>query len=179
MQSKYVLCLVVATVVGATYSSTRCSGGHCPATNPSDENLVLIQRQVSRHTNQACPPKPGTQCQGNDVLVPVWPPPYTSTAEECADLCSNNDKCQAYTFNNGPDGHQGVVEDGKFQCWLKDKCEPLSNDPLATSGVCTADPSASGDPHLINTRGEQFTIMKAGKMEFIRVPYESTSKRRT
>jgi hypothetical protein len=110
------------------------------------------------------------------VLVPVWPPPYTSTAEECADLCSKNDKCQAYTFNNGPDGHQGLVEDNKFQCWLKDKCEPLTNDPLATSGVCPTAATAIGDPHLVNTRGEHFSIFRSGQVEFIRVPYESVTE---
>jgi len=59
----------------------------------------------------------------------------------------------------------------------------LDND----AGVCTMaptpsptpppyDPSASGDPHLINIRGERFNIMKTGQMEFLRVPYESASE---
>jgi len=47
--------------------------------------------------------------------------------------------------------------------------EPLS-EPVSPKAA-----SASGDPHVINTRGERFDIFKTGQMEFLRVPYESVS----
>jgi hypothetical protein len=36
--------------------------------------------------------------------------------------------------------------------------------------------TASGDPHLVNTRGEHFSIFESGNVEFIRVPYELTTE---
>jgi hypothetical protein len=35
--------------------------------------------------------------------------------------------------------------------------------------------TAIGDPHLVNTRGEHFSIFESGTVEFIRVPYELTT----
>jgi len=49
--------------------------------------------------------------------------------------------------------------------------------PLPTGPPTTPFPkaplpaSATGDPHLMNTRGEKFDIYKSGQMEFLRVPY--------
>ena len=47
--------------------------------------------------------------------------------------------------------------------------------------VPTQDPTqalatAIGDPHLVNTRGEHFSIFESGNVEFIRVPYELTTE---
>ena len=42
--------------------------------------------------------------------------------------------------------------------------------PLQTA---PSKPSASGDPHLVNLRGERFDIYKLGQLEFLRVPYQS------
>jgi len=47
--------------------------------------------------------------------------------------------------------------------------EPNSSEPASEPA------SASGDPHLINTRGERFDIFKTGQIEFLRVPYDSVS----
>jgi len=41
----------------------------------------------------------------------------------------------------------------------------------------TTTSSAVGDPHLINSRGENFNIFKTGQMEFLRVPYESVAEK--
>jgi len=45
--------------------------------------------------------------------------------------------------------------------------------PPPTNAAQPTTPSAVGDPHLINSRGEHFNIVKTGQMEFLRVPYES------
>jgi len=49
---------------------------------------------------------------------------------------------------------------------------PWPTPPPTNAGQPTT-PSAVGDPHLINSRGEHFNIFKTGQMEFLRVPYES------
>jgi len=48
--------------------------------------------------------------------------------------------------------------------------KPLSSGPPSSA---KAPPSASGDPHLVNIRGERFDIYKVGQVEFLRVPYQS------
>jgi hypothetical protein len=53
----------------------------------------------------------------------------------------------------------------------------LAPTPSPTPPPTPYTPSASGDPHLINIRGERFNIMKSGQMEFLRVPYESASEK--
>jgi len=47
--------------------------------------------------------------------------------------------------------------------------------PPPTNAAQPVTPSATGDPHLINSRGEHFNIFKTGQMEFLRVPYESVA----
>jgi hypothetical protein len=45
-----------------------------------------------------------------------------------------------------------------------------SQDPTQVPTQATA--TAIGDPHLVNARGEHFSIFESGTVEFIRVPYE-------
>jgi hypothetical protein len=47
--------------------------------------------------------------------------------------------------------------------------------PPPTSPTQTT--SAVGDPHLVNSHGEHFNIIKTGQMEFLRVPYESVAEK--
>jgi len=53
---------------------------------------------------------------------------------------------------------------------------PVTPAPTNAPAPLPDDPTAIGDPHLTNTRGDKFNIMKSGLMEFLRVPYESASE---
>jgi hypothetical protein len=59
---------------------------------------------------------------------------------------------------------------------------PTTQAPTAapTTDAPTVEPptpaTATGDPHLVNTRGEHFSIFESGNVEFIRVPYELTTE---
>lgn len=48
--------------------------------------------------------------------------------------------------------------------------------PTPSPAPPTTSQTAVGDPHLVNSRGEHFSIFKTGQMEFLRVPYESVAE---
>jgi len=48
--------------------------------------------------------------------------------------------------------------------------------PVSSPPSSPPKPSASGDPHLVNIRGERFDIYKLGQVEFLRVPYQSSKQ---
>merc|ERR1719408_93436 len=58
-----------------------------------------------------------------------------------------------------PNGTNGTVPSSE----APNSSAPPSSPPKAP-------PSSSGDPHLVNIRGQRFDIYKVGQIEFLRVP---------
>jgi len=52
----------------------------------------------------------------------------------------------------------------------------MTGSPTSAAPTTEAPPSASGDPHLVNIRGQRFDIYKVGQVEFLRVPYLSKNE---
>jgi len=83
-------------------------------------------------------------------------------------------KCRDVPCLDCPAGKSTNGKVGAYSC----KAITLAPTPSPTLAPTPspASASASGDPHLTNTRGERFDIFKSGQMEFLRVPYESVTK---
>jgi hypothetical protein len=96
----------------------------------------------------------------------------SSTASSFKPLFFNSSACHS----NADWNH--FSKKGRWSSNASNVSEKPLADPLAEPlAAPPAEPlaSASGDPHLSNTRGERFDIYKSGRMEFLRVPYDSAA----
>jgi len=96
---------------------------------------------------------------------------------DCEALCEADSGCTGYVLpassSNWCETYTsiGATGDGRsaFVCYMKGAA-----DPTPASGAGGGDASSTGDPHLVNVRGQHFDILQPGTWTLLKVPRKGT-----
>jgi len=124
--SKYIWPEPQAVASGPTNTIDESSPVENTATGPFDENkavdVPLITTQPKTHTEMGAL-EFNTNRQGADLNSGD----EVRRADDCSSLCAQDNRCQAMTFVQHPNGVGGI-------CWLKN----VAKDPLPQPGMTSA-----------------------------------------
>jgi hypothetical protein len=183
---------ILYSLITAVGAASQCSGA-CDASSPA-EQVALVQRHAAMvHADETTAiHRYYNTVTGNHYYAKsaTTPGGYVSEGVEFhafATQVAGTVPIYRYYASASTGDHfyaksaatpGGYVAEGvEFYAYASPASLPTPAPTNAHTQTPTSLPTATtataiGDPHLVNTRGEHFTIFASGKVEFIRVPYE-------